>query len=125
MKLNRESGVLLHRSAARFPESAEILVFPNLETVIFITFFHDKFLISECFTHTDDGTLKSFFLKGRSLIFKNSHGENPINAGVLLYASGMTDLGPYLEYLVKVRRGTKVVLVPAKGGRLEELKKSY
>lgn len=82
-------------------------------------------MVSECFSHTENGTLKPFFFDGENLIFgdpKNKK-ENSANIGILLYASGLDDLAPYLKYLVKIKQDAEIILIPAQGGRLEGVRK--
>lgn len=125
MKTKIKSGILLHRSAARFRKSDEVLFFPNLETVIFVTCLPlDTVVVSECFTHTDDGTPKPFFFDGKDLIFGDPEDkkQNPVFMGILLYASGLNALVPYLEYLAKVMKDAEFFFIPAVGGRLDEIK---
>lgn len=127
MKTKIKLGILLHKSAARLRKTDEVLFFPSFETIIFVTVLpFDTFVVSECFTHTDDGTLKPFFFDGRDLIFGDpkDEKENSIFMGILLYASGLNALVPYLKYLMKkVKKDAEFVLIPAAGGRLEGVRR--
>jgi len=109
--------VTLHKSASRFSSGDNILVFPFLKTVMFVTFHKEKIWIIECFTHDKKKNQRTFFMKNGHLLFK----PNEFDMGILLYASGMKGLAEYIEYLRKNTR-LALVLVPARGGELEKVK---
>ena len=101
------------KSATRLKRQENLFTyhaFPNLETVVFVTFLDGKVMVMECFTK-DDGVLKVFRLNNHRLFF----GDNDM--GTLLYASGLTRLKDYLLSI----HGQEIVFIPANGGRLQAI----
>ncbi len=112
--------IRLHKSASRFSNGDNILVFPFLKTVMFVTLLKEKIYIIECFTQDKKKNRRTFFMKNSHLVFQ----PNECDMGILLYASGMEGLAEYVKYL-KTNTRLDFVLVPARGGELEKVKKYF
>jgi hypothetical protein len=113
-KLKKKKILTLpHSSATRFKDQEQEVAFPSLETVIFVTDFGGKILVTECFTHNESEGLKTFNVTIGHLILPAKGGV--MDMGRLLYASGLTDMA---DYLLNISAHREVVFVPAIGGRL-------
>lgn len=115
---NKKISKLKHHSARRILNNDSVLMFPNLETVIFITLDEKErqILVMECFPRRDQELIPFVVTKGDLFL------GNGVNVGILLYASGLTNFDGYFEKLVGriESKQYRVSFIPAKNGRLEK-----